>query len=141
MMSDLAPYYLQIKLIHVTTVVITGGLFLLRFLWMLQGKLAQRGRWSRTLPHVNDSLLLLSGLGLAWLSHQFPLQATWLTTKLCLLLVYILLGSVALKRGKTLLIRRWSGFAALACYLYIVSVALTRHPLPDLHLLLQRLFT
>jgi len=139
--STFSAYYPQLKLIHVSTVGITGLLFLLRFVWMLQGSLARRGRWSRTLPHINDTLLLMSGLGLAWLSHQFPLQANWLSTKLALLLVYVLLGSVALKRGKHMSIRRWSGFAALLCYLYIVLVALTRHPLPDLQLLMQRLNT
>jgi len=138
-MSTLSAYYPQLKLIHVTTVGITGLLFLQRFFWMLRGNLTGRQRWTRTLPDINDSLLLVSGLGLAWFSHQYPFQTDWLTTKLALLLIYILLGSIALKRGKTLAIRRCSGIAALACYLYILSVALTRHSLPDLQLLMQRL--
>ncbi|MHB1249164.1 MAG: SirB2 family protein, partial [Polaromonas sp.] len=50
----------------------------------------------------------------------------WLTAKVLALTVYIVLGSVALKRGKTRGVRRWAFAAALAAFVYIVAVALTR---------------
>jgi uncharacterized membrane protein SirB2 len=69
---------------------------------------------------------------MAWMSGQYPFVHGWLTAKLCGLLAYILLGVMALKRGRTLAIRaRYFGLALFA-YLYIVSVALTRSPLPGL---------
>lgn len=136
---DLAAFYPTLKLIHVTTVVITGSLFTLRFVWMMNGTLEQRGRWVSTLPHVNDTLLFISGLIIASIIGQLPLQASWLTAKLFVLLAYILLGSVALKRGKSSQIRRWSGFAAITCYLLIISIALTRNPIPSFESLIQRL--
>lgn len=134
---QLAAYYPTIKLIHVTTVVLTGSLFLLRFIWMQQGTLQLRGRWIRTLPHINDTLLLFSGLTLASLIGQYPLQTPWLSAKLFTLIAYILLGSLAIKHGTSLRARRWSGYAAIICYLYIVSIALTHSPLPSFELLIQ----
>jgi uncharacterized membrane protein SirB2 len=137
--TQLAAYYPDIKLIHVTTVLLTGSLFLLRFIWMQQGTLRQRGRWVRTLPDINDSVLLISGLSLAILIGQYPLQWPWLTAKLITLIAYILFGAYALRHGKTLRRRRWSGYAAIACYLYIVSIALTHSPLPTVGALMLRL--
>lgn len=137
--AQLAAYYPTIKLIHVTTVVLTGSMFLLRFIWMQQGTLQQRGRWVRTLPDINDSVLLISGLTLAVLIGQYPLQSPWLTAKLFTLIAYILFGAYALRYGSTLRMRRWSGFAAIACYLYIVSIALTHSPLPTVDALMQRM--
>ncbi|EGV52024.1 SirB2 family protein [Candidatus Endoriftia persephone] len=133
-MSDLYPY---IKHIHLTTVTITGLLFLLRFIWMIQGRLQQRGRWVRTLPHINDSLLLASGLTMATILGQYPFSANWLTAKLLALLAYIVIGSIALKRGPSRTIRILAGPIAIACYLYIIAVGLTRQPLPEPALLLQ----
>ncbi|MCU7843088.1 MAG: SirB2 family protein [Candidatus Thiodiazotropha sp. (ex Monitilora ramsayi)] len=135
----MTPFYPILKIIHVTTVVITGSLFTLRFVWMSQGTLQQRGRWVDTVPHVNDTLLFVSGLMIASIIGQLPLQASWLTAKLFILLAYIVLGSIALKRGKSTQIRLWSGYAAIACYLLIISIALTRNPVPDIGVLMQRL--
>ncbi len=127
-MTSLFPY---IKVLHVTTVVVTGSLFLLRYVWMLQGRLEQRGAWVRTLPHYNDTLLFLSGLAMASIIGQLPMQAPWLTTKLFVLLAYIVLGSLALRRGRIRWVMTTAGIAAFGCYLYIIAIALTRDPVPS----------
>jgi uncharacterized membrane protein SirB2 len=59
-----------------------------------------------------------------------PFVFPWLTAKVLALVVYILLGSVALKRGKSLAIRATAYVAALLVFGYIVAVALTKNPLP-----------
>jgi len=75
-----------------------------------------------------DTLLLGRALSIAWMSGQYPFVYGWLTAKFVGLLAYILLGMMALRRGRTLAIRaRYFGLALLA-YGYIVSVALTRSP-------------
>jgi uncharacterized membrane protein SirB2 len=61
--------------------------------------------------------------------HQYPLSASWLTMKVALLIVYIVLGSIALKRGRTRAIRTMAFFAALATVGYIFTVARAHHPL------------
>jgi uncharacterized membrane protein SirB2 len=70
---------------------------------------------------------------------QLPMVAPWLTGKLFVLLAYILFGSLALKHGHRRRLRIASGIAAIGCYLYIVSIALTRDPTPGLPALLSRL--
>ncbi|MHB1198909.1 MAG: SirB2 family protein [Polaromonas sp.] len=118
--------YLAIKYLHITSVVLSGSFFLLRGLWMLlESDLLQR-RWVKVLPHIIDTLLLGSALVMVFWSRQYPFVQAWLTAKVLALTVYIVLGSVALKRGKTRGVRRWAFAAALATFAYIVAVALTR---------------
>ncbi len=120
--------YLALKHLHVTCVVLSGLGFCLRGYWMLAGSALSQHRLTRVLPHLVDSLLLGSALGMAWMSAQYPFVNNWLTAKLFGLLAYILLGMMALKRGRTKAIRgRFFGLAVLA-YAYIVGVALTRNP-------------
>ena len=121
--------YLALKHLHVTCVVLSGLGFCLRGWWMLRESPLRQHRLTRVLPHVVDTLLLGSALTMAWQSGQYPFVNGWLTAKLCGLIAYILLGAMALKRGRIKVIRtRFFGLALLA-YAYIVSVALTRNPL------------
>jgi uncharacterized membrane protein SirB2 len=99
-------------------------------MWRDSPRLGQR--LARVAPHVIDSLLLGSAITLAVLSGQYPFVQTWLTAKFLALLAYILLGMMALKRGRTKAIRGRFFILALLSYVYIVSVALTRSPLPGL---------
>ena len=85
---------------------------------------------SVTLPQVNDTLLLISGLAMAQRLQQYPFTQPWLTTKLVALLAYIVLGSIALKRGRTWRQRALAGVLAIGCFGYIVTVALTRSAMP-----------
>lgn len=122
--------YLVLKTIHVSCVVLTISLFLLRGFWMLQDPARLQQRWVRILPHVIDATLLTSALLLAWTVGQYPGQHAWLTAKVSALLVYIGLGTVAIKRGKTKRTRVIAWLGAIMVFGYIVSVALTRQPLP-----------
>lgn len=87
-------------------------------------------RWVKLVPHIIDTVLLASALTLAFMSGQYPFQQNWLTAKLLALVLYIVLGTVALKRGKTPAIRFFAFLAALMTFVYIISVALTRQPVP-----------
>jgi len=66
---------------------------------------------------------------MAWMSGQYPFVYGWLTAKLFGLLAYIVLGAMALRRGRTREIRIRYFILALLAYAYIVGVALTRNPL------------
>jgi uncharacterized membrane protein SirB2 len=124
--------YLAIKHLHLTCVVLSGLGFLIRGRWMLQQSPMLQKPWVRITPHIVDSTLLGSAITLAYLSGQYPLVNGWLTAKVLGLLVYIVLGAVALKRGKSVMVRRNCFVLAICCYAYIVSVALTRQVLPFL---------
>jgi uncharacterized membrane protein SirB2 len=120
--------YLALKHLHVTCVVLSGLGFCLRGFWMLSESPLRQHRLARVLPHVVDTLLLGSAVTMAWMSGQYPFVNGWLTAKLFGLLAYILLGMMALKRGRTLAIRRGYFRLALLTYAYIVGVALSRNP-------------
>lgn len=121
-------YYPQIKLVHVYAVFASGGLFLLRGLALNLG-----GQWAmaaplRYLSYTIDTVLLTAALMLATVLHQFPFIHGWLTVKVLLLVVYIGLGSFALKRGRSARLRWACWLAAAIVYGFIISVARAHHP-------------
>lgn len=120
--------YLMLKHLHVTFVVLSGLGFLIRGGWMLADSPHLKARWVRIWPHVVDTLLLASALGVAWISGQYPFVQNWLTAKVAGLVAYIICGTMALKRGKTKKTRTAFFIAALLIFAYIVGVALTRSP-------------
>nr|WP_162044830.1 SirB2 family protein [Undibacterium sp. YM2] len=122
--------YLAIKHLHLTCVGLSGSLFLLRGIWKMRDSAMLDKRWVKVLPHVIDTLLLASALTLAVLSGQYPFQQNWLTAKLFALILYIVLGTVALKRGKTPAIRTAAFIAAILVFAYIISVALSKQVIP-----------
>ncbi|MBL8415762.1 MAG: SirB2 family protein [Propionivibrio sp.] len=121
--------YLALKNLHVLCVVLSGSGFFVRGLWMLADSPRLNLRWVRVVPHFVDTLLLGSAIAMAVISDQYPLAQDWLTAKLTGLLVYILCGMMALRRGKSKATRGIFFAAALLAFAYIVSVALTRSPL------------
>ena len=121
--------YVALKHLHVACVVLSGLGFCLRGWWMLRESPLRQHRLTRILPHVVDSLLLGSAVTMAWMSGQYPFVYGWLTAKLFGLLAYIVLGAMALRRGRTREIRIRAFVLALLAYAYIVGVALTRNPL------------
>ena len=117
--------YLLVRELHVGCVILSLGGFAARGLLMLVGSPALDTRLVRVLPHIVDTLLLASALWLAWILRQYPFVHGWLTAKVIGLVVYIVLGAIALRRGKTKGIRIAAFAAAAATAFYIVSVALT----------------
>lgn len=126
---DLRMDYLSLKHLHMGFAGLSGGFFLLRGVWMLADSRLLQARWVRTLPHVIDTILLSSAIALALWSSQYPLRQGWLTAKVLALLAYIVLGTIALKRGPTKAVRAVAYVAAVLVFLYIVGVAVSKNPL------------
>lgn len=63
--------YLALKHLHTTTVLITIVLFAIRGVWMLIDSPLRRRRWVRIAPHIIDTLLLLSAIGMIVIIGQF----------------------------------------------------------------------
>lgn len=120
--------YLFAKNLHVACVIVSLGGFAARGLLMLAGSPLLGARVTRIAPHVVDTLLLASALWLAWMLRQYPFVHGWLTAKVLGLVAYIVLGAIALRRGRTKGIRVAAFVAASATAFYIVSVALTHDP-------------
>lgn len=118
-----------IRQMHVASVTLSFTLFFLRGLWMLQGTLTQRGRWVRVAPHLVDTVLLASAVALVVALALPVLETPWLLAKIAALLLYIVLGSVALRRGKTQRIRTMAWLAALLVFVYMVGTAIRHNSL------------
>lgn len=123
-------YYPQIKLVHIVAVLISGTLFFLRGLLVLDGRqglaLAMPVRY---LSYTIDTVLLTAALMLFSILPGAMFSNGWLTAKLALLVAYIALGSFALKRATNPNAKRVVFVFALVTYGAMVSIARAHHPL------------
>src|SRR4051812_47615162 len=122
-------FYPDIKWVHICAVIASGSLFMLRGAGVLAG--ARWPMWAplRYLTYSIDTVLLTAALMLVTILHQYPFVQAWLTVKVLLLVVYIVLGSFALRRARTRQSRAILYLTALAVYLFIASVARAHDPL------------
>jgi len=121
--------YTAVKYAHVAAVALSFALFCLRGIWMMVDSPHLDRRWVRIVPHVNDTVLLLAGVTLAFMLRVSPGENPWLVAKLVALPVYIGLGMLALRPGRTKPVRVVAWLAALAVFGYIVAVAVSRKTL------------
>ena len=119
----------QIKLLHVACAFLSIGGFFLRGVLMLNNSGWLHARVVKIAPHVVDTVLLISAIILASQWGWSALQMPWLLAKIIALLVYIGLGSMALRAGRPKSVRISAWLAALVTVAYIVAVAVTKNPL------------
>jgi len=122
--------YSALKHIHVSAAAISLTLFVIRGIWMMAWPHLLHNRTVRVVPHIIDTVLLASALLLAWQIAQYPFVHGWLTAKILALLLYIVLGSIALKYGSGKFTRVTAWILALITFGYIVAVALTKQVVP-----------
>lgn len=108
---------------HLIIVAVSIGLFSLRCAFTMADLPLPQARWMRVLPHAVDTALLASGVWLMLLTRQFPFVHAWLSIKLLLVVAYIVLGHVALRRGSTLRTRMLAAVAALLAIGCVILVA------------------
>ena len=116
----------MIKLIHMSTAFISISFFLARGFWVFNHSGMMNKKWVKILPHVNDTVLLITAIVLAVNTQQYPFTHDWLTAKVIALLLYIVFGTLALKRAKEMKNKVVFFVLALLTFGYIVGVALTR---------------
>jgi uncharacterized membrane protein SirB2 len=115
-----------VKSIHMAAALLSISVFMVRGVWMMRQSPQLQRKWVKIAPHANDTVLLLSAIVLAVQVQQYPLVDSWLTAKLLALLLYIGLGLVALRLGRSLKVRMAAFALALVTFFYIVGVALSR---------------
>jgi len=120
--------YALVKLVHQSAVALSFAGFFARGVGMIGGAPWVRRPLAKTVPHIVDTVLLASALALVWML-QASLTAPWLMAKIAGLVVYIVLGAIALRGGRTRGVRIAAWLAAMATFGYIVSVAITKNPL------------
>lgn len=119
--------YDSVKMMHQVLATISISGFLLRGVWMLRRSPLLTHPVTRSVPHVVDTVFLATGISLAIMLRQFPGSQPWLTAKTVGLVLYVVTGSMALKRGRSRRQRAIWFVLALLSFAYIVSVALTRN--------------
>jgi len=119
-----------LKGLHIACAVASYTLFLMRGIWSFRDSPIMRQRWVKIVPHVVDTLLLALAIALTVAIHQYPFVDGWLTAKVLGVLLYIGLGFVALKYGKTKSIRVLAWLIAQVVFAYIVLVAINHSAVP-----------
>ena len=132
LLRTMLEYYPDIRLLHIAAVLVSGSLFLVRGAAVQAG-----GQWAmaapaRYLSYGVDTVLLTAALMLLAVLPSAVYANGWLTTKIALLVTYILLGTFALKRGRTARVRLTCFVAALLVYLCMFAIARAHHPLGPL---------
>ena len=120
----------MLKGFHAGCASLSLGLFVWRGGRVLRQRPVASRLWGRIVPDTVDMLLLGSGATLAWWLRVVPFASAWLTAKLAAVVVYIALGFVVMRLGRSMRVRRMAWWAALVVFAYVVAVASTRSPLP-----------
>jgi uncharacterized membrane protein SirB2 len=116
--------YTLLKTVHTSCAAISYVLFVLRGIWRFSGSSIAEQRWTRVVPHVNDTVLLAAALGMvAMIGYQ-----AFLSAKIAGLIAYVLLGMAAFRWARSTHTRLSAWLAAQFAFFYIVGVALTKSP-------------
>ncbi len=119
-----------LKQAHVALALMSLSGFAVRGYWMMRNSVLLQKRWVKFLPHLVDTLLLVTGVSMVVSLGLYPTEQTWLAAKLAALVLYVLLGTVALKRGKSYTVRVTAFAGALAVFAYMGAVAITHRAVP-----------
>ncbi|HAT6803722.1 invasion regulator SirB2 [Citrobacter amalonaticus] len=119
--------------VHLISIALSVSLFVLRYGWRECHSARPHARWTRVVPPMVDTVLLLSGVGLIAKTHILPFteQGTWLTEKLFGVIIYIVLGFIALdyRRARSRQVRLIAFPLALVVLYIIIKLATTKIPL------------
>jgi uncharacterized membrane protein SirB2 len=118
--------YFIFKTIHMTCALLSISGFLLRGYWMYQESPLLQIKPVKILPHIIDTGLLLSAVAMLFILGFGMLSQGWLLHKVGLLIVYIVLGVIALGDKYSRSKRITAFFAAVAVFFYIVGIAISK---------------
>ena len=120
--------YMIIKHLHLTLVAVIIIVFAIQGFQLFSNGQQKYRKILTIIHHISGTLLLISGLTLAWLLGKYPFISEWVTVKLIALLAYIVVTSIALKRAKTTFVKVLALTGSLLIMAYIIHTALTRNP-------------
>ena len=126
-------FYPQIKHAHIGLALLSGGLFAVRGALLLSGLRWPNAAPVRYLSYTIDTGLLTAAMMLLTILPAALYANGWLAVKVCLIVVYVVLGMFAMHRGRTRAMRALFYVAALATFAMVYTVARAHHPLGLLH--------
>ena len=119
-------WHLILKHAHITFAVISFIGFSLRGYWMVMESALLQTKAAKILPHLNDTLLLGTAIALVVMTRQYPIVVGWVTLKILMLILYIVFGTFALKRGRNKALRIKFLMASVVVVPGIFLVAMTK---------------
>ena len=120
--------YEALKHIHLLTIALSAAFLSVRFALTLMNSPKRNIRFLKVLPHVVDTMLLLSGIALIYITGFIPFteSAPWLTNKITCVLAYIALGFFALKLAKNKLLQIFAFLGAMGWLVMAANIATTK---------------
>lgn len=125
----MSTLYMALKHIHMLCALVSIIGFITRAIWAFRESPLLQKKFVKVAPHIVDTLLLASAIGLMVVTHQYPFITGWVTAKLLALVAYIVLGVFTLKKAKTHPQRVVFFALSLLTFVYIVLVAKSRDAL------------
>lgn len=119
--------YSFVKHMHMGMAYLSISFFIFRSILSVRESALLQHKVVKILPHVIDTFLLLFAAHLMMTIQQYPFVDSWLTAKFLALIAYIVVGTIAIKRGKTAIIRLWASMLATMIFIYIIGVAKTHN--------------
>lgn len=121
--------YAFLKHVHMALALLSIGGFVLRWCWrMMQSPLALK-KLTRIVPHLVDTLFLGTALLMLVQLGQVPISHGWLTAKISGLVLYIVLGMIAMRTAPEVKRSLPAFVAAVLVFAWIVTVAISKTPL------------
>ena len=125
----MTSYYI-LKLTHIACVVISGSLFIYRYAKLRMRPDQPLAKALKVLPHINDTVLLASAIGMLSLIGLNPFTTPWLLAKILALLVYITLGAICMRSLPGSKHQTISFVAAISVFTYSLLVGLSKQVFP-----------
>ncbi|MBY6063397.1 invasion protein [Pseudidiomarina sediminum] len=120
--------FIAFKHLHVSIVALSVLLFVLRFIWRSMDASVAKQKWVKIVPHIIDTLLLLTIVGMLVHWQQWPWETPWLLNKLVGLVGYIVFGLIAMKAQRAWL--RYGAFVvAMGWIAMLLHVAYSKQAL------------
>lgn len=115
----------MLKSLHMLFILLSVGGFIARIMLAQFKPVCLQAKIAKIAPHVIDTILLLSGIGLVFQGNWMAGEYGWILSKLVMLFAYIGFGVMAMR---TTGFKRWAAFLlALASFGYILAIAISKH--------------
>lgn len=122
--------YFALKHIHLLAIALSAILLSVRYALIMAESAKVNAKFLRITPHIVDSVLILSGIGLVIASGFIPFTAgsEWFTEKVTCILAYFALAMFTLRIAKGRLIRTFAYFGAIGWLFMAGRIAVTKIP-------------
>ncbi|KLV04691.1 SirB2 family protein [Photobacterium ganghwense] len=120
--------YTAVKHLHMLAIALSVLLFVVRYGLMMADSPLNQKKFLKITPHVVDTVLLLTGVGLIFITGFMPFApgGEWLTQKLTCVLAYIALGVFTLKVGRNKVFKTFAFLGALGWVVAAAQLAMTK---------------